>query len=242
MSLKVHLDRTRFPAATPESRTPRGVSPQGRKCGLFWGLKSNHPLCPKLHLTKSTFCILETGSSVCKASSVGKSTALVLCFQINCFTTYGCAVSSLPYPRSQALGLTDFSICDSQASLFIRKRDLPNPGMEPASPALAGGFFTAEPPGKPLFAFFVAVLFLATLASMRDVSFSNHELNPRPLHWKYRVLTTRLLGNSRKSHPLWVFSNFRRVLGESNFSLLLLKLLSIQECPMLCLTGLPPLP
>ena len=27
--------------------------------------------------------------------------------------------------------------------------DLPNPGMEPASPALAGGFFTTEPPGKP---------------------------------------------------------------------------------------------
>ena len=30
--------------------------------------------------------------------------------------------------------------------------DLPNPGLKPASPtspALAGGFFTAEPPGKP---------------------------------------------------------------------------------------------
>ena len=27
---------------------------------------------------------------------------------------------------------------------------LPDPGTEPASPALAGGFFTAEPPGKPL--------------------------------------------------------------------------------------------
>ena len=27
--------------------------------------------------------------------------------------------------------------------------DLPNPGIEPASPALAGGFFTTEPPGKP---------------------------------------------------------------------------------------------
>ena len=27
--------------------------------------------------------------------------------------------------------------------------DLPDPGVEPASPALAGGFFTAEPPGKP---------------------------------------------------------------------------------------------
>ena len=31
--------------------------------------------------------------------------------------------------------------------------DLPDPGikpMSPASPALAGGFFTTEPPGKPL--------------------------------------------------------------------------------------------
>ena len=28
-------------------------------------------------------------------------------------------------------------------------RDLPDPGMEPASPTLAGGFFTTEPPGKP---------------------------------------------------------------------------------------------
>ena len=27
--------------------------------------------------------------------------------------------------------------------------DIPNPGIEPASPALAGGFFTTEPPGKP---------------------------------------------------------------------------------------------
>ena len=27
--------------------------------------------------------------------------------------------------------------------------DLPNPGIEPVFPALAGGFFTTEPPGKP---------------------------------------------------------------------------------------------
>ena len=27
---------------------------------------------------------------------------------------------------------------------------LPNPEVEPTSPALAGGSFTAEPPGKPL--------------------------------------------------------------------------------------------
>ena len=27
--------------------------------------------------------------------------------------------------------------------------DLPNPGIEPESPALEGGFFTTEPSGKP---------------------------------------------------------------------------------------------
>ena len=27
--------------------------------------------------------------------------------------------------------------------------DLPDPGIEPASPAVAGRFFTAEPPEKP---------------------------------------------------------------------------------------------
>ena len=27
--------------------------------------------------------------------------------------------------------------------------DLPDPGIEPTSPALAGGLFTTEPPGKP---------------------------------------------------------------------------------------------
>ena len=33
---------------------------------------------------------------------------------------------------------------------FPSPEDLPDPGMEPASPALASGFFTTEPPGKPL--------------------------------------------------------------------------------------------
>jgi len=33
--------------------------------------------------------------------------------------------------------------------LFTSPGDLPNPGIKPTSPALAGGFFTTEPPGKP---------------------------------------------------------------------------------------------
>ena len=34
----------------------------------------------------------------------------------------------------------------------VQPGDLPNPGIEPVSlvsPALSGGFFTTEPPGKP---------------------------------------------------------------------------------------------
>ena len=33
--------------------------------------------------------------------------------------------------------------------LFPSSGDLPDPGIEPASPALAGGSLTTEPPGKP---------------------------------------------------------------------------------------------
>ena len=32
---------------------------------------------------------------------------------------------------------------------FPTPGDLPNPGIKTASPALAGGFFTTEPPGSP---------------------------------------------------------------------------------------------
>ena len=32
---------------------------------------------------------------------------------------------------------------------FPSPEDLPNPGIKPACTALVGGFFTAEPPGKP---------------------------------------------------------------------------------------------
>ena len=32
---------------------------------------------------------------------------------------------------------------------FPSPGDPPNPGIKPVSPALADGFFTAEPPGKP---------------------------------------------------------------------------------------------
>ena len=41
------------------------------------------------------------------------------------------------------------SNCDSRAQLLRGMWDIPGPGLEPVSPALAGGFLTTAPPGKP---------------------------------------------------------------------------------------------
>ena len=46
--------------------------------------------------------------------------------------------------------------------------DLPGPGLEPMSPALADGFLTAAPPGKPC-SFLYAILTKLGLPAVLDV-------------------------------------------------------------------------
>ena len=41
--------------------------------------------------------------------------------------------------------------------------DLPGPGLEPVSPALAGGFLTTAPPGKPSLYFLLRVFIVLAL-------------------------------------------------------------------------------
>ena len=41
------------------------------------------------------------------------------------------------------------SNCGSRAQLLLGMWDLPGPGLESVSPALASGFLTTAPPGKP---------------------------------------------------------------------------------------------
>ena len=45
------------------------------------------------------------------------------------------------------------SSCGSRAQLLRDMWDLPRPGLEPVSPALAGGPSTTAPPGKPELSF-----------------------------------------------------------------------------------------
>ena len=47
------------------------------------------------------------------------------------------------------LQMCRLSSCGSQAQLLCGMWDLPRPGLEPVSPALAGRLSTTVPPGKP---------------------------------------------------------------------------------------------
>ena len=49
------------------------------------------------------------------------------------------------------LQMRRLSGCGSRAQLLRGMWDLPRPGLEPMSPALAGRFSTTVPPGKPCF-------------------------------------------------------------------------------------------
>ena len=62
-----------------------------------------------------------------------------VCLSATPWTAAGQAPLSMGFPRQEYWSGLPFPC----------PRDLPNPGVEPESPALAGGFFTAEPPGKP---------------------------------------------------------------------------------------------
>ena len=56
------------------------------------------------------------------------------------------AASSVAEHRLQTRRLSN---CDSRAQPLRGMWDLPRPGLEPVSPALAGRFSTTAPPGKP---------------------------------------------------------------------------------------------
>ena len=62
-----------------------------------------------------------------------------------------CTGFSLQWPlplQSTGSRRPGFSSCGARAQLLRGMWDLPAPGLQPVSPALAGGFFTTVPPGK----------------------------------------------------------------------------------------------
>ena len=60
------------------------------------------------------------------------------------------------------------SNCGSRAQPLCGMWDLPRPGLEPMSPALAGGFSTTAPPGKPEAEFLTENMEAQTLSGLRE--------------------------------------------------------------------------
>ena len=61
------------------------------------------------------------------------------------------------------LQMRRLSNCGSRAQSLRGMWDLPRPGLEPVSPALAGGFSTTAPPGKPYIYRFIWLNFLKVM-------------------------------------------------------------------------------
>ena len=91
--------------------------------------------------------------------------------------------------RSMGSRYTGFNSCGPRTQLLCSMWDLPGPGLEPVSPALAGGFLTTAPPGKSSHCVYCPYHILPTqccqgeaampqIASLQLLGFWTHNLNP----------------------------------------------------------------
>ena len=64
-------------------------------------------------------------------------------------TVHGLLIAVASLVAEHRLQTRRLSNCGSRAQLLSGMWDLPRPGPEPVSPALAGRFSTTAPPGKP---------------------------------------------------------------------------------------------
>ena len=88
----------------------------------------------------SPFCHVRIQLKMCVCVCVHVCTHVLSCVQL--FATSWTAICQAPQS-------TGFSRQKYWSGLpFPSPGDLPNPGTEPESPALGGGFFTTVPPGK----------------------------------------------------------------------------------------------
>ena len=74
------------------------------------------------------------GFSCCRARALGAQASVVVARGLS-----SCGLRALELRLSS---------CGTRAYLLHGMWDLPGPGLEPVSPALAGGFLTTTPPGK----------------------------------------------------------------------------------------------
>ena len=118
---------------------------------FIFGCRGSLLLCvgfPQLQRTGATLrCSARAshccGFSCCRARTLGTQASVVVACGLS-----SCGLQALEHRLSS---------CGTQAQLLCGMWDLPGPGLEPVSPALAGRFLTTAPPGKPLIDFKIRV-------------------------------------------------------------------------------------
>ena len=78
------------------------------------------------------------------------------------------------------------SSCGSRAQLLRGMWDLPRPGLEPMSPALAVRFSTTEPPGKPHSVIFKCYMHWKEFFKCQKLN--KYEINKNNLKFNYRLI------------------------------------------------------
>ena len=106
------------------------------------------------------------------------------------------------------------SSCGSRAQLLRGMWDLPRPGLEPVSSALAGGFSTTAPPGKPWQEF----LWKKGWERFETEEEKTQMQRRRPCRgegrgWSYATTAKKCLGPSKAGRGKWAF--FPRAFGGS---------------------------
>ena len=91
------------------------------------------------------------------------------------------------------------SNCGSRAQLLRGMWDLPRPGLEPVSPALAGRFSTTAPPGKPqIFKYLLSII--STFFSLKNTKCTKANIS---------VFDVMLITSQHKNTPLTDQSQLR---------------------------------
>ena len=118
---------------------------QFRHSSLRWG-QTNHRYWSTCYISfvhsVPSYTVLSTGTL-----SIFVCVCLFVFSHVQLFETWG----TIAYQAPMSIG---FSRQEHWSGLpFPPPGDLPNSGIKPVSPTLAGGFFTTEPPGKPYASF-----------------------------------------------------------------------------------------